>query len=127
MDSDESQKLEKAESFKATGNTCFNGCDYTGALENYTKAIELKVSDIKKAAVYYANRAFAQIKLENYGFALEDASEAIKSDPNYAKGYYRKGSALFALGKYKNSLAMFKRVLEMVPNDQDAKEKYSVI
>ena len=84
--------------------------DYSKALEQYTKAIELNVSDNKKAAIYYANRAFVQIKLENYGFAIEDSDEAIKKDPSYAKGYYRKGSALFALGKYKNSLAMFKRV-----------------
>ena len=32
-----------------------------------------------------ANRAFAHIKLENYGSALEDSTVAIQYSPNYAK------------------------------------------
>lgn len=90
-------------------------------------------------AVYYSNRAYTNIKLENYGFAIDDAGEAINRDPNYAKGYYRRASALFALGRYKNALANFKRVLiiswminlaqvlELVPNDPDATEKYKLV
>lgn len=70
----------------------------------------MNVEDLKKQAIYYANRAFAHIKLENYGFAIEDATEAIKKDANYPKGYYRRASAYFALGKYKNAAANFKRV-----------------
>lgn len=41
------------------------------------------------------------IKLESYGVAISDANEAIKLDPKYVKSYYRRGSANFALGKYK--------------------------
>jgi hypothetical protein len=37
------------------------------------------------SAVYYANRAFAHTKLENYGAAVEDATEAIRLDPEYIK------------------------------------------
>ncbi len=67
-------------------------------------------------AVYYSNRAFTHIKLENYGFAIDDASQAVNKDGNYAKAYYRRASALFALGKYKNALANFKRVSTLLPN-----------
>lgn len=88
------------------------------ALDFYTKAIDLDIKDNKKMAIYYSNRAFANIKLENYGFAIEDASQAINKDGTYAKAYYRRASALFALGKYKNALANFKRVrnLSLVSN-----------
>lgn len=47
----------------------------------YTKAIELDPQN----AVFYANRAFAHIKLEEYGSAVADASEAIAADGSYAK------------------------------------------
>ncbi|KAG2755256.1 phosphoprotein phosphatase, partial [Suillus brevipes Sb2] len=35
------------------------------------------------------NRAAARTKLEEYGFALSDASKAIEVDPKYAKAFYR--------------------------------------
>lgn len=37
--------------------------------------------------------------MENYGLALADAHEAIKSDPSYIKSYYREGSAYLSLAK----------------------------
>lgn len=54
--------------------------------------------------MFYANRAMAMIKVESYGLAIIDANEAIKLDPSYIKSYYRRGSANFALGKYKVSV-----------------------
>ena len=61
-------------------------------------------------AVYYSNRAFANLKMENYGFAVTDSEEAIKSDPSYAKAYYRKASGLFAIGKHLEAATFFKKV-----------------
>lgn len=80
------------------------------AIEEYTKAIECNVSDKRKLAIYYSNRAFANLKLENYGFAISDSEEAIKADPTYAKAYYRKASSLFAISKLKEAAAFFKKV-----------------
>lgn len=47
----------------------------------YTKAIEIEPQN----AVFFANRAFAHIKLEEYGSAVVDATKAIEADPSYAK------------------------------------------
>ena len=47
------------------------------------------------------------IKLESYGSAIADANESIRLDPTYNKAYYRRGSANFALGKYKEALRDF--------------------
>lgn len=53
---------------------------YNEAIDWFTKAIELRPT-----AVLYSNRAFAHIKFEEYGSAIEDASEAIRLDPGYIK------------------------------------------
>jgi tetratricopeptide (TPR) repeat protein len=47
----------------------------------YTQAIELRPAH----AIYYANRAAAHIRLEEYGSAIADATQAIEVDPDYIK------------------------------------------
>ena len=53
------------------------------AIDLYTQAIELSGQN----AVYWANRAFAHTKLEEYGSAIQDASKAIEIDPKYSKAW----------------------------------------
>lgn len=72
----------------------------------YTKAINLDPNN----AVYYSNRAFAHIRLENFGSAIADATKSLELDPTYIKAYYRRGDARFALGQLKESLSDFKKV-----------------
>lgn len=59
--------------------------DILQAIELYSKAIELNPTN----AVYYANRSISHLRLENYGYALADASRAIETDKTYLKAYYR--------------------------------------
>lgn len=51
--------LSDANSYKDLGNKCVKSNDYEGAIENYTKAIE-----IKDDPVFYSNRALCFLKLE---------------------------------------------------------------
>jgi len=76
--------------------------------------------------VYYSNRAFTSLKLENYGIAVLDAKAAIDIDPTFIKAYYRRGSALFALGKLKESVRDFTKVCKLHPKDKDARKKLDV-
>lgn len=46
------------------------------------------------ALLFAANRAFANLKCENYGSAIADADEALRLDPEFIKANYRKGAAL---------------------------------
>ncbi|KAM7262397.1 hypothetical protein ACFE04_000080 [Oxalis oulophora] len=96
----------EAEEFKVGANEAF-------------KAIELDSHN----AIYYANRAFAHLKLEEYGSAIQDASMAIQLNPNYSKGYYRRGAAYLAMGKFKEALKDFQQVKKICPNDPDAARK----
>lgn len=61
-------------------------------------------------AIYYANRSFAYLKTECFGYALSDASKSIELDKLYIKGYYRRAAAYMSLGKFKEALKDFEYV-----------------
>ncbi|XP_010273447.1 PREDICTED: serine/threonine-protein phosphatase 5 [Nelumbo nucifera] len=111
--------LAQAEEIKLQANESFNANKFSQAIDLYTQAIELN----GKNAVYWANRAFAHIKLEEYGSAVQDASKAIEVDPKYVKGYYRRGVAYLAMGKLKEALKDFQQVVKVNPNNPDAVKK----
>lgn len=110
---------KKADEFKDQANKEFAGTNFRKAIALYTEAIELNPYN----AVYHGNRAFAHIKLENYGSALLDSNECIRLDPKYIKGYYRRGSANFVLGKLKESKEDFKAAAKLEPNNREARQK----
>jgi tetratricopeptide (TPR) repeat protein len=69
--------LSSCEALKEEGNKYLQVHELERAIESYTKAIELaakgEVPD-EKVAIYYANRAYCHIKMENYGLSLTDAN-----------------------------------------------------
>ena len=71
-------------------------------------------------AILLSNRAQALIKIESYGTAIADADEAIAQDPSYIKAYFRRGSANYALSKFKLAKADFNNVLKRMPGDAAA-------
>uniref|UniRef100_H2Z6Q5 Serine/threonine-protein phosphatase n=1 Tax=Ciona savignyi TaxID=51511 RepID=H2Z6Q5_CIOSA len=117
----DSDVLIRAEKFKEEANQLFKDKKYEEAVELYTRAIEAN----PKSSVYHANRSFAHLRLENYGFALEDASTAIACDKKYIKAYYRRASAYMSLGKFKPALRDLEAVVKVRPTDKDARMKYN--
>ncbi|KAF2302191.1 hypothetical protein GH714_033694 [Hevea brasiliensis] len=111
--------VSRAEEIKVLANEAFKAYKFGQAIDLYTQAIELNGQN----AVYWANRAFAHTKLEEYGSAIQDASKAIEIDPKYSKGYYRRGAAFLAMGKFKEALRDFQQVKKICPNDPDAIKK----
>lgn len=95
--------------------------EYDKAIEMYTKAIEVD----SKNAVYFANRSLAHLRQESFGSALEDGVSAVKVDPSYLKGYYRRAAAQMSLGKFKKALTDFEFVAKRKPNDKDAAMKFT--
>ena len=61
----------------------------------YRAAIALRPD----VAVYYGNRAAAQLMLNAYKNALDDSMKAVQLDPSFARGYQRAGKALLTMGK----------------------------
>ncbi|XP_058100981.1 serine/threonine-protein phosphatase 5 [Magnolia sinica] len=110
---------ERAEELKLLANEAFNAHKFSQAIDLYSQAIELNGQN----AVYWANRALAHTKLEEYGSAIQDATKAIEINSKYSKGYYRRGAAYLAMGKFKEALKDFQQVKRICPNDPDATKK----
>lgn len=111
--------IEKAEEVKILANEAFKANKFSQSIDLYSEAINLNGHN----AVYWANRAFAHTKLEEYGCAVQDATKAIEINPKYSKGYYRRGAAYLAMGKFKEALKDFQQVKRICPNDPDAARK----
>ena len=75
------ESLALAEKYKTEGNTFFQNNKFIEALEKYDQAINLKV-ETKNNAVYYSNRAYVNLKLENFGSAIQDVNMAIEQEKN---------------------------------------------
>ncbi|KAJ3346728.1 Serine/threonine-protein phosphatase 5 [Kappamyces sp. JEL0680] len=125
-----SKDIDRAEEYKGIANKHFSAGDMDKAIEYYTQAISYN----PRVAAYFSNRSIgttgtraaddvANFKLELYGAALADASEAIKIDPKFVKGYYRRASANMALGRLKEAIKDFKAVTTVAPSDPTAKAK----
>jgi serine/threonine-protein phosphatase 5 len=139
----------EADNFKDLGNEAFKAANYAKAVVLYGKAIDIArppvesdddvdeqldsrscvlddtedrmiLENFPNLHIYYSNRALAQIKLENYGSAIADASKAIQLVPSFAKAYYRRGCSKVALTKYKEALKDFERCCQISPSDVDA-------
>ena len=111
---------KEALEWKDKGNNLLKQHKYDEAIEAYTKAIEIDPNN----AIFYSNRAQVQIKLENYGLAIQDCDLAIKLDINFLKAYYRKGVSLMAILNHKQALENFKFILKKLPNDKLTLENY---
>mmetsp|Transcript_37132 Transcript_37132/g.77744 ORF Transcript_37132/g.77744 Transcript_37132/m.77744 type:complete len:541 (+) Transcript_37132:129-1751(+) len=120
-----SESKEEAEvkglAIKDEGNAALKAGHYPEAIHHYSMAL----SHLPDNAIILSNRALAYIKMENYGLAIQDAGHAIESDPSYPKGYYRRGTAEFALGRAKAARKDFRNVCKLRPKDRDARAKLS--
>ena len=67
---------KKVEEIKAAGNERFLKGDYTQAKALYTDALSLNPNIV----AIYSNRAICELKLEQYGLAIADATKAIELD-----------------------------------------------
>lgn len=85
----------------------------TQAIEWYTKAINLDGAN----NVYYSNRSAAYLSAGDANNALEDATACLGLNPEFSKGYSRKGAALHALKRYNDSIAAYQEGLAKFPND----------
>jgi len=144
---DEIAPFAEADKFKAEGNKHFSERNYAKALAAYTEAIDLSESEddnqstedsldsldglsVREAnpsiQIYFANRAFCHIKMENFGSALIDATKAIEAKETFPKGWYRRGTANLALGRNSDALKDFTRLCKLTPKDPDAREKFKM-
>eukprot|EP00850_Spirogloea_muscicola_P018577 SM000172S03050 [mRNA] locus=s172:34492:36672:+ [translate_table: standard] len=97
-----------AAALREQGNAQFKAGGYLRAAALYTQALK---HDPGSAALH-SNRSAALLHLSKVTRALADAEAAIALQPEWDKGYFRKGSALERLKRYDEALAAFKVAAE---------------
>lgn len=110
--------LGKADVLKAEGNELFKQHQFSEAVAKYSAAVDMIDSaDVDprqtQLHVYLCNRAFAHLKMENFGSAIMDAERALEVNPQFSKGYYRRGTGYFCLGNLKAAQRDFERVCQL--------------
>ena len=100
--------------------------DYKGAIEDYTKAIELKPD---YTLAYYL-RGNSRSSLSDYKGAIEDYSKAIQYDENWgdfgdsyfglSSAYYNRGNSRKTLSDYKGAIKDYNKAIELKPDHADA-------
>ena len=91
--------------------------DYKNGITHYTNALK-----VLEEPLTYGNRAMANLKLDQYEEAIQDANNAIRIDPSYLKAYHRRGSAYLKLNQFQNAISDFQYILEQEPNTLDVKQ-----
>ncbi|KAK8657231.1 hypothetical protein V6N13_035482 [Hibiscus sabdariffa] len=83
------------------------------ALHFYSQAIEQNPNQ----AELYADRAQANIKLNNLPEAVADANKAIELDPSMSKAYLRKATACMKLEEYQTAKAALEAGAALAPGE----------
>jgi len=86
------------------------------AVEHYTSVLAAHPADHE----VLANRSLAYLRLQKGPEALQDAALCVNLKPDWAKGFYRLGCALELCKEWKDSAAVFAKVVEMEPGNVEA-------
>ncbi|XP_074645536.1 RNA polymerase II-associated protein 3-like [Tubulanus polymorphus] len=108
---------------KDRGNQLFKEGCFDEAIDCYTKGMQCDPTN----AILPANRAMALIKQEKFAAAELDCTEAVMLDPTYVKAYSRRAHSRMSLSKYELAKSDFETVLELEPNNKQAKAELDKI
>ncbi|KAJ5637632.1 Small glutamine-rich tetratricopeptide repeat-containing protein 2 [Penicillium lividum] len=102
----------ESDKLKSEGNTLMSRKDYPGAVEQYTKALEIAPGN----PIYLSNRAAAYSASSQHEKAAEDAELAVAVDPKYSKAWSRLGLARFDMGDYHAAKEAYEKGIEAEGN-----------
>jgi hypothetical protein len=113
----EEKRAQKADMFKAQGNKVFQAGEYSKSAKFYTLAI----AHSPRTAALFSNRSASYYNLRRLPHALADASHCIALQPEWPKGYFRKGATLVLLDRFADARATFEAGLKRDPKNADLK------
>ena len=79
--------------FYKSANEKFDKEDYQGAIDDYSKIIELDPKNVDA----WTQRGDTKFSLKNYHGAIDDCAKAIELDPNNTYAWAKRGEAKFRL------------------------------
>ena len=103
----------QAERYKSQGNSAQAAGDFHEAARLYSLAI----AQDPNCATFFSNRSAAYASLERWRDALDDAQEAARMKPDWAKAHVRRGAALGALGRHADARNAYARAKELDPTN----------
>ncbi|XP_073108062.1 uncharacterized protein [Elaeis guineensis] len=106
-------------SLKDHGNEFFKAGNYLKAAALYTQAIKLEPNN----PTLYSNRAAAFLHLVKLNKALCDAEMTITLNPQWEKGYFRRGCVLEAMERYDDAVAALQVALQYNPQSVEISKK----
>lgn len=109
-----SERQKEAAQLKDEGNKLFLVADFAGAKQKYGESLAMNPSDAK----VWSNRAACELKLEQHGLAIEDATKAIALDSSFGKAYYRRASAYLAILQPRKALPDLQQILKLEPSNR---------
>jgi len=83
-----------SQKFFVSGLSLFKSGEYSKAINNFTKAIELK----ENFAEAHYQRGQAYVKESKYEDAINDFTKAIEIDPEFKDAYFQRGNIFFERG-----------------------------
>lgn len=111
----------KAQGAKARGNDFYKKGKYPEAVREYTDAIARDPDNAFLISRVYSNRAACYSKMGEVLRSVQDCDACIKADPNFVKGYLRKGNLLNKIEQYEDAILAFKKVLALDPHSFDGR------
>eukprot|EP00271_Cylindrocystis_brebissonii_P014292 TRINITY_DN35604_c0_g1_i1.p1 TRINITY_DN35604_c0_g1~~TRINITY_DN35604_c0_g1_i1.p1 ORF type:complete len:393 (+),score=83.40 TRINITY_DN35604_c0_g1_i1:266-1444(+) len=120
-------------SLRAAGNAAVSRQDYSAAAELYEKALGalaeggggLEDEDDETSRLC-SNYSLTLLKLNRFDEALSAADRCVKAKPEWQKGHFRRGEALFALRQYREAREAYSEALQLVPGDATLKRRVSL-
>ena len=98
---------------KSDGDGAFRKGDFTEAIVQYTKAIEIDSAN----SGYFASRSAAYLKMGDNAKALEDANASIEIESTLAKAHRLRGEALLALKLFGHAVDAYEEGLQKCPDN----------
>jgi len=108
-----SDSKAQADLAKDNGNAAFKKKDWAAAIGFFTEAINAQPEN----AAFYSNRSAAYVKNDQVAEALADGEKCVELNPEWGKGYSRKGNALVLLQKYAEAVACYAAGLVVDPEN----------
>jgi stress-induced-phosphoprotein 1 len=80
---------------------------------NFKKKCLYVLAAVDADHLLFSNRSHAFASLDRYQEALQDAEKVASMRPDWPKGFFRKGAALYGLGHYEDSVIAFLQCLTL--------------
>jgi tetratricopeptide (TPR) repeat protein len=118
--------LHDCQAEKQKGNDSFQAGEYAQAILHYSLSLDTaaQLSDelFPVRDVLYSNRAACFLKMGHHEKAEQDATMALKLNPENVKAQFRQGLALHALKRYAEALPLLAKAHTLEPKNKQIKQ-----